>query len=157
MTIGFNIWMICLILHCFFYDPSRMLQLSKFAWTLRYSVHVVFKIFLLIDATDRSKISSDQKRLFFAVNLYPLSFFANTPFNKWKLDRSTNIYSSVEKCLKFHTKTTHLVLLLAGVRQILQIQRAMGGREITPHHFSSDHKKTLQNQLLGIALKRSPL
>ena len=31
-------------------------------------------------ATDTSKISSDQKRLFFAVSLYPLSFFANTPF-----------------------------------------------------------------------------
>ena len=37
--------------------------------------------FLLIDATDRSKISSDQKRLFFAVSLYPLSFFENAPFN----------------------------------------------------------------------------
>ena len=32
--------------------------------------------------TDRSKISSDQKRLFFAVSqYYPLSFFANTTFN----------------------------------------------------------------------------
>ena len=39
-----------------------------------------FSNFLLIDTTDRSKISSNQKRLFFAVNLYPLSFFANTPF-----------------------------------------------------------------------------
>ena len=36
--------------------------------------------FLLIDATDRSKISSDQKRFFIALSLYPLSFFANTPF-----------------------------------------------------------------------------
>ena len=35
---------------------------------------------LLIDATDRSKISSDQKRFFIALSLYPLSFFANTPF-----------------------------------------------------------------------------
>ena len=33
-----------------------------------------------IDATDRSKISSDQKRFFIALSLYPLSFFANTPF-----------------------------------------------------------------------------
>ena len=41
-----------------------------------------FNNFLLIDATDRSKISSDQKRLFFAVNLYPLSFFVNTPFKE---------------------------------------------------------------------------
>ena len=39
-------------------------------------------IFLLIDATDRSKISSDQKRFFIALSLYPLSYFANTPFNK---------------------------------------------------------------------------
>ena len=44
-----------------------------------------FNNFLLIDATDRSKISSDQKRLFFAVILYPLSFFANTPFNEDKV------------------------------------------------------------------------
>ena len=41
----------------------------------------VFNIFLLIDATDRSKISSDQKHFFIALSLYPLSFFANTPFN----------------------------------------------------------------------------
>ena len=41
----------------------------------------VFNNFLLIDATARSKISSIQKRLFIAVSLYPLSFFANAPFN----------------------------------------------------------------------------
>ena len=40
----------------------------------------VFNNFLLIDATDRSKISSDQKLLFFAVS--PFSFFANTLFKK---------------------------------------------------------------------------
>ena len=32
-----------------------------------------------------SKISSEQKRLFFAVCLHPLSFFANTPFKKLRL------------------------------------------------------------------------
>ena len=37
--------------------------------------------FLLIDATDRRKISSDQRHFFIALSLYPLSFFANTPFN----------------------------------------------------------------------------
>ena len=37
-------------------------------------------ILLFYDPTDRSKISSDQKRLFLAVRLYPLSFFASTPF-----------------------------------------------------------------------------
>ena len=53
--------MICLKLNRFFYGLSRMLHLSEFVWTLRSSVLVVFNNFLLIDATDRSKISSDQK------------------------------------------------------------------------------------------------
>ena len=73
--------MICLESNRFVYDPSRMLQLSKCVWTRHSSVYVVFNNFLLIDATDRIKIRSDQKRLFFAVSLYPLSFFTNTPFN----------------------------------------------------------------------------
>ena len=67
--------MICLKLNWFFYGLSRMLQFSEFAWPLSYSV-------CLIDATDRSKISGDQKRFFIALSLYPLSFFANTPFKK---------------------------------------------------------------------------
>ena len=66
--------------HLIIYDLSEILQLNEFAWTIRSSVCVFFNPFLLKDATDRSKISSDQKRLFFAVSLYPLSFFANTPF-----------------------------------------------------------------------------
>ena len=64
-----------------FYGLSRMLQFSEFVWALSYSVLDVFNKFLLRDATDRSKISSDQKRFFIALSLYPLSFFANTPFN----------------------------------------------------------------------------
>ena len=80
MTIGCNIWMICLKLNWFFYGRSRMLQFSQFVWTLIW-VWDVFNNFLLIDATDRSKISSDQKRFFIVLSLYPLSFFANTPFN----------------------------------------------------------------------------
>ena len=58
-----------------------MLNLSEFVRTLRSSVLVVFNNFLLTDATDRSKISGDQKRFFIALSLFPLSFFANTPFN----------------------------------------------------------------------------
>ena len=58
-----------------------MLHLSEFVRTLRSSVLVVFNNFLLIDATDKNKISSDQKRFFIALSVYPLSFFANTPFN----------------------------------------------------------------------------
>ena len=63
-----------------FSHPSWMFQHSEFVWTLRSSVWVVFNNFLLIDAADRTKISSDQNRLFFTVSIYPLSFFANTPF-----------------------------------------------------------------------------
>ena len=62
-----------------------MLHLSEFVWTVSSSVFVVFNKFLLIDATARSKISSDQKRFFIALSLYPLSFFANTPFNNLAL------------------------------------------------------------------------
>ena len=46
-----------------------MLHLSEFVWTLRSSVWVVFI-----------------KRFFIALSLYPLSFFANTPFKIWTLD-----------------------------------------------------------------------
>ena len=68
MTIGCNIWMICLKLNRFFYGLSRILHLPEFEWILRSSVWVVFNNFLLIDATDRSKISSDQKRFFSSYN-----------------------------------------------------------------------------------------
>ena len=74
-----NTWKICLELNLFFYDPSLMLQHSEFVWTLRSPLWVVFNNFLLIDATDRSKIRSDLKRLFFVVST-PFSIFANTPF-----------------------------------------------------------------------------
>ena len=51
-----------------------MLHLSEYVWTLRCVLRgeVVFNNFLLIDATDRSKICSDQKRF--------LSHEAYTPF-----------------------------------------------------------------------------
>ena len=78
--------MICLKLNWFFYGLSRMLQFFEFVWPLSYSVWDVFNNFLLIDATDRSKISGDPKRFFIALSLYPLSFFANTPFKHNKLN-----------------------------------------------------------------------
>ena len=59
-----------------------MLQLSEFVLTIRSAVLVVFNNFVPRHATDRSKISSDQKRLFFAVSLYPFHFFAKSPFKK---------------------------------------------------------------------------
>ena len=74
-----------------FYGLSRMLKFSEFVWTPCYSVWNVCNIFFLIDATDRSKISSDQKRFFIALSLYTLSFFANTPFNV-KKQRFVQLY-----------------------------------------------------------------
>ena len=47
---------------------------SEFVWTLHSSVLVVFNNFLLKGATNRSKISSDQHRLFYAVSIPPLIF-----------------------------------------------------------------------------------
>ena len=95
MTIVCNIWMNCLELNWLFYDPRWMLQISEFVWLIRSLAWVVFNNFLLIDATDRTKNKSDQKRFFFAVSLYPLSFFANTPFNKLYLVNSPGCYVHV--------------------------------------------------------------
>ena len=72
----------------------------KLALVWCYSVWDVFKNFLLIDATDRSKISSDQKRFFIALSLYPLSFFANTPFNKKNYGDKKKFPSCFKKGLK---------------------------------------------------------
>ena len=77
MTIGCNI-MICLKLNWFFYGLSRMLQFSQFLWPLSYSVWDVFNNFLLIDATDRSKISRDHHSIFFDVSLYTPFHFSRT-------------------------------------------------------------------------------
>ena len=62
-----------------------------------------FKPFSPYRRRDRSKISSDQKRLFMAVSLYPLSFFANTPF-KNKHTSNMVLYArrfSLLKTIKF--------------------------------------------------------
>ena len=64
IIIDCNIWLICLELNWFFYDPSRMLQLSEFVWSLHFSVRVVFNNFFLIDASDCMKISRNW--IFFA-------------------------------------------------------------------------------------------
>ena len=88
MTIVCNMWMICLELNWFFYGLSRRMQFSEFVWALSYSVWDVFNNFLVIDATNRIKISSDKKRFFIALSLYPLSFFVNTPFKLRNCDQN---------------------------------------------------------------------
>ena len=49
-----------------------------------------FNNFLLIDATDRSKISSDQKRLLLALRLYPFHFSRTLPLSSllWNCAKS---------------------------------------------------------------------
>ena len=46
------------------------MQQLEIVWTLRSWVLDVFKIFLLLDATDKSKIGSDQGRNKFDFSLY---------------------------------------------------------------------------------------
>ena len=55
-----------------------MLQLSEFVWTLR-SAWVVFNNFIPVDTADRSKISSDQKRLFLANTPLKYGYFPKDP------------------------------------------------------------------------------
>ena len=115
MTIGCNIWMICLKLNWFFYGLGHMLQFSQFVWALNYSVWDVFNNFLLIDATDRSKITSDKKRFFIALSLYPLSFFVNTPF---KVCASHLCTKNTNKKTVFKRKTWTSIVYL--IRQSFQ-------------------------------------
>ena len=82
------IWMSNLKFNWIIDDLSGIKQLFEFAWTLRSSIWVVFNHFLFKVATDRSKISSNRYRIQFDANLYPLLFFANTPF---KLDSTFNV------------------------------------------------------------------
>ena len=49
----------------------------------------------------RSKISSDQKRFFIVLSLYPLSFFANTPFKT-----RNRIFTDLWKFYKAKSKST---------------------------------------------------
>ena len=51
-----------------------MLQLPEYVRTQRFLVKVVFNNFLLIDTTDRSKISSNQKRFFHIKPIAPFIF-----------------------------------------------------------------------------------
>ena len=92
-----------------------MLNFSEFVWTVSYSVWDVFNKILLIDTTDRNKISRDQKRFFIALSLYPLSFFANTPFNEEVLRRTRmflfTIYNQINRIFSyFNVKSKQNIL-----------------------------------------------
>ena len=74
MTIVCNIWMICLELNWFFTLPVECCIFLNLYGHIRSSV----------DATDRSKISSDQKRFFIALSIYPFHFSRTLPL-KWEI------------------------------------------------------------------------
>ena len=80
-----------------FYGLSRMLQFSDFEWALSYSVWDFFNNFLLLDATDRSKISSDQKRFFIALSIYPFHFSRTLPLKLKMLSKTDGIYKKGKK------------------------------------------------------------
>ena len=80
MTVGCNIWLICLKLNGFF--TIRVMCCNFLKLYGRYVLQYKSFLTVLTDTTDRSKISGDQKRFFIALSLYPLSFFANTPFKE---------------------------------------------------------------------------
>ena len=139
MTIGCNIRMICLILIWFFYGLSRMFQLPQFVWALRCSVWDVFINFLLIDATDRSKISSNQKRFFIALSLYTLSFFTNTPFKKSRsFPTYTYIYIHIHIYIHTYIHTYAFIIFYYFYRVTIS------EREFTEHfniHFNINNSK----------------
>ena len=59
--------------------------------------------------TYRSKISSDQRRLFFAVSPHPLLFFANTPF-KWRVSLIIRDVLKMEE--KDHVYTMKFIMIM---------------------------------------------
>ena len=67
MIICCDMWMICLELNWFFYDPCRIFQLSEFMDVTFFGMSRLNN-FLLIDTTDRSKNSSDHLRIFFEIH-----------------------------------------------------------------------------------------
>ena len=71
-----------------------------------------FNNFLLIDEINRSKISSNHHQIFFDVSLYPLWYFANTPFMSYLTIEYPNevwswswyFWSKIQKTRSFPSK-----------------------------------------------------
>ena len=86
-----------------------ILQLSEFKWTPRSSVLVVFNNVLLLDVTDRSKISSDQKPIL------PYHFSQTLPliWNKGLEVNNTDKY--LPSCFTWWKSFYYLVKVLLSV------------------------------------------
>ena len=122
---------------------------------LRSSAWIVFNNFLLIDATDKSKISSDRKRLFFALRQYPLSFFANTPFKGPNLinlscvvelpsvgSNLNHLFKVVKEGLKsvIRTDSRHFTFIIFGFSSLTCIA---GPRNWQPLALTAAHRLAL--------------
>ena len=68
-----------------------------------------FNNFLLIDSTDRSKISSNHHRIIFDVSQYPLSFFAKTSSKKRILIDSFIWLNTKKSAKKYVFKLVELI------------------------------------------------
>ena len=109
-----------------------MLQLSEFVWKLRSSIKVVYNNFLLIDATDRSKISSDQKRLFFDVSLYPRDVIRRL-CNKGRDQDSKGIWGlGIDRMVTYSTSDNYVLRHLS----VSSVHRS-GGKQSVYSFFST--------------------
>ena len=81
-----------------FLRSKSYVAISQFVWTPCYSVWDVFNNFLHIDATDRSKISSDEKRFFIALSPYPLSFSRILPLTR-VFNRNSIARNDAQRCV----------------------------------------------------------
>ena len=106
---------------------------------LRLWVWGVFNHFLLITATDRNNISSHQPQIQFGISLYPLSFFANSPFkqfqnrpvdslfwssstavhNIWRIDSDASNIAMQYKFLKYNY---YFIIKMIFTRKVIYIK-----------------------------------
>ena len=75
MTIGCNIFIDLFEIKLIFLRSKLHVTFFWICMDTTFLVLVVFNNFLLIDATDRSKISSDQKRFFYRIKRIPTFIF----------------------------------------------------------------------------------
>ena len=101
----------------FFRSVSNIATLWIWIRYVLNSVWVVFINFLLLDTTDRTKISSNHHRIIFDVSLYPLSFFTRAPFKPRKTTISSTLQLLMGHC--FLCMEVHLKLRLPFLSDLI--------------------------------------
>ena len=154
--------MVCLKFNRLFYDTSIILQLYELLWKLCSSVYIDFKNFLLIGATDRSRINSDQKRSFFAVSLYHLSFFAIhslstmtiqlkiSPFNKCAAGKLNWSFSSFFKFSGWRLRLLLMTLFIWDPKMKFYQKSKLMPATYIKHLRKVYHPLILEKQGIGI-------